>query len=127
MTTVAFLGLGAIGDPMARQIAQEDEFALAVWNRSGHKASEFAAKHRARHAATPADAAAGARFVVTCLSTSADVEALLDGPSGLEAGLQEGAVLIDCTSGDPATSRRIATRLAKHRSEERRVGKECRL
>lgn len=115
MTSVAFIGLGAIGNPMARQIAQEkDSFSLAVWNRTGQKAEDFAAKSGARHAATPADAANGAKFVVTCLSTSADVESLLDGPSGLESGLEEGAVLIDCTSGDPAVSRRIAARLAKH-------------
>jgi 3-hydroxyisobutyrate dehydrogenase len=37
---------------------------------------------------------------------------LLDGPDGLEQGLTPGALLIDCTSGDPATSRRIAARLA---------------
>ena len=113
MTSIAFLGLGAIGTPMARQIAQE-QFTLAVWNRSGHKAADFAAKHGARHASSPADAANGADFVITCLPTSADVEALLDGPDGLESGLQEDAVLIDCTSGDPATSVRIAARLAKH-------------
>jgi 3-hydroxyisobutyrate dehydrogenase-like beta-hydroxyacid dehydrogenase len=46
--------------------------------------------------------------VVTCLPTSAEVEALLDGPEGLAAGLAPGALLVDCTSGDPATSRRIA-------------------
>lgn len=112
MTSVAFLGLGSIGNPMARQIAQEKEFALTVWNRTDAKAAEFAAKHGARHAKTPADAASGADFVVTCLPTSADVEALLDGPSGLEAGLRTKSVLIDCTSGDPAVSRRIAARLA---------------
>ena len=51
MTSVAFLGLGAIGNPMARQIAQEKEFSLTVWNRTGAKAAEFAQKHGARHAA----------------------------------------------------------------------------
>ena len=68
---------------MARQIAQEDPFTLAVWNRTAKKAADFAGKHRARHAETPADAARGASVVVTCLPTSADVEALLDGPNGL--------------------------------------------
>lgn len=111
MPNVAFLGLGAIGDPMARQIVQE-EMPLAVWNRTASKASAFAKKTGARHAQTPADAASGAEFVITCLPTSADVEALLDGNDGLESGLKDGAVLIDCTSGDPATSKRIAKRLA---------------
>jgi 3-hydroxyisobutyrate dehydrogenase len=113
MPTVAFLGLGAIGDPMARQIVQE-EMPLAVWNRTQAKARTFASKHGVRQAETPADAASDAEFVITCLSTSADVESLLDGPSGLEAGLKPGTVLIDCTSGDPAVSKRIAARLAKH-------------
>lgn len=46
------------------------------------------------------------------MPVSRDVESLLDGPTGLLAGMQRGAVLVDCTSGDAATSRRIAARLA---------------
>lgn len=109
---IAFLGLGAIGTPMARHLAIPG-FSLAVWNRSGAKAQAFAAAHPARAAATPADAARGADFVVTCLPISRDVESLLDGPDGLLAGMAQGALLIDCTSGDPATSQRIAARLAE--------------
>ncbi|MBM4194231.1 MAG: NAD(P)-dependent oxidoreductase [Gemmatimonadetes bacterium] len=111
MTAVAFLGLGAIGAPMAKHLAAP-EFSLRVWNRTASRAASFAAQYQATHSDTPAAAAAGAKFVVTCLPTSDDVAALLDGPAGLEAGLAEGAMLIDCTSGDPATSRRIASRLA---------------
>ncbi|HEX7978932.1 MAG TPA: NAD(P)-dependent oxidoreductase [Gemmatimonadaceae bacterium] len=114
MTTVAFLGLGAIGRPMAARLAGAPDIELAVWNRTTERARSFAAEHRARHAATPADAARGASVVITCLPISADVEQLLDGPDGLLAGLAKGAVLVDCTSGDPATSRRIAARLAEH-------------
>jgi 3-hydroxyisobutyrate dehydrogenase len=113
MTTVAFLGLGAIGNPMARQIAQEPQLKLRVWNRSADKAAKFAKEYKASAAESPKAAAAGAEFVVTCLSTSTDVEGLLDGANGLEAGLTAGSVMIDCTSGDPAVSRRIAARLKK--------------
>jgi len=105
----AFLGLGAIGWPMAAQVARRHE--LTVWNRTRSRADAFAAEHRSKAAATPAEAAAGAEVVLTCLPTSAEVEALLAGEHGLEAGLGEGALLLDCTSGDPATSRRIAARL----------------
>jgi 3-hydroxyisobutyrate dehydrogenase len=41
------------------------------------------------------------------------VAGLLDGPDGILAGVRPGALFLDCTSGDPATSRRIAARLAE--------------
>jgi 3-hydroxyisobutyrate dehydrogenase len=111
MPRVAFLGLGAIGAPMARRLARR--FDLAVWNRTTSRAVAFASTHHgATQARTPAEAAAGRDVVVTCLPTSNEVERLLDGPDGLLAGLQRGALVIDCTSGDPDGSRRIAARLA---------------
>lgn len=112
MTRVAFIGLGAIGLPMARHLAAPP-FELAVWNRTADKAARFARDHAARHATSPADAARGAEFVVTCLPTSADVASLLEGDGGLLAGLERGAMMIDCTSGDPPTARHIQSRVAE--------------
>jgi 3-hydroxyisobutyrate dehydrogenase len=97
---------------MARQLSPAP-FELVVWNRTLARATAFARDLDVRVADTPADAARAAEFVVTCLSTSRDVESVLDGPSGVLAGVQPGAMLIDCTSGDPATSRRVAARLAE--------------
>jgi 3-hydroxyisobutyrate dehydrogenase len=108
---VGFLGLGAIGVPMAAHLARRGP--LTVWNRTGARAAEFASRYGVRAASTPRDAAAGADVVVTCLPTSREVEALLDGGEGILAGLAKGALFLDCTSGDPATSRRIADRLAQ--------------
>lgn len=107
---VGFLGLGAIGAPMAARLAARGP--LTVWNRTGARAAEFAARHGAAAASTPREAAA-ADAVITCLGTSADVDALLEGPDGLLAGLRPGTLFLDCTSGDPATSRRIGTTLAE--------------
>lgn len=107
----AFLGLGAIGRPMAARLARLHQ--LTVWNRTALRAREFAAAHGARSAASPREAASGAEAVITCFPTSADVEGVLNGPDGLEAGLARGALFLDCSSGDPATSRRIAARLAE--------------
>ena len=113
---IAFLGLGAIGRPMAARVAGSG-LPLTVWNRTSSRAADFAKEFGARHAATSADAARDADVVVTCMPTSRDVASLLDGPDGLLAGLGDGATLIDCTSGDPATSRKIRDVLA-----ERNVG-----
>jgi 3-hydroxyisobutyrate dehydrogenase len=112
--TAAFIGLGAIGAPMARHVASGTT--LAVWNRTQPRAVAFAADTGARAATSPADAAAGAEFFLTCLPTSAEVEQILfgdDGDHGAAAALSRGAVVVDCTSGDPAASRRIAGRLAE--------------
>ena len=111
-TTVAFLGLGAIGAPMARHLAKPP-FELTVWNRTREKAEAFAKEGDVRVAASPADAARRSDFVITCLPTSNDVESLLDGSEGLLAGFHRGATLVDCTSGDPGVSRRIAKRLGE--------------
>lgn len=109
MLNVAFIGLGSIGRPMAIRIAAAG-FPLTVWNRTASRAEAFAKEHKSRVADTPADAARGADVVVTCLSTSRDVSDVLD--AGLLDGIDSGSVLLDCTSGDPATSRAIAERLA---------------
>ena len=102
-----------MGAPMAARLARSG--ALTVWNRTRSRAEEFARVNRTRSAATPREAAAGADVVITCLPSSREVEALLVGPDGLLAGLAPGALLLDCTSGDPATSRRIAVELAGRR------------
>jgi 3-hydroxyisobutyrate dehydrogenase len=94
---------------MAVHLAKSHD--LTVWNRTAAKADAFAQAHGARAAATPRAAAAGAEVVVTCLPTSREVAALLEGTDGLLAGLAPGALFIDCTSGDPGTSRQIAARL----------------
>lgn len=104
-----FLGLGAIGRPMASHLARAHD--LTVWNRSRSRAEEFARGNRATVAATPREAVTGADVVLTCLPTSAEVEALLDGADGILPALTSGTLFLDCTSGDPESATRIARRL----------------
>jgi 3-hydroxyisobutyrate dehydrogenase len=108
---VAFLGLGAIGTPMARHLAKPP-FQLTVWNRTAEKADAFARAHGCRVAATPADAARDAEVVITCLPSSREVEQVVTAADGLLDAMAANTVFVDCTSGDPATSRRLATVLA---------------
>lgn len=108
---VAFLGLGAIGAPIAAHLTSSDR--LTVWNRTRAKAEGFAREHRATVAATPREAAAGVDILLCCLPTSAEVEQVLFGKDGAAEALAKGALVIDCTSGDPGTSRTIAARLAE--------------
>jgi 3-hydroxyisobutyrate dehydrogenase len=107
---IGFAGLGALGVPMAERLATTHD--LAVWNRTGSRAEAFVARlPGVRLATSPRDLVAGVDAIVTCLPTSAEVEALLDGPEGVLAHLGSGTLWVDCTSGDPDSSRRIAARL----------------
>jgi 3-hydroxyisobutyrate dehydrogenase len=107
---VAFLGLGDIGALMASHLAREP-FDLVVWNRTAAKAENFAREHKALVAGTPAEAVKDVQVVITCLPSSVEVEAVLHGENGMLESLRRDAVLIDCTSGDPPTSRSIAAEL----------------
>ena len=111
-TSVAFLGLGAIGAPMAAHVARAGH-TLSVWNRTVARAADSAAAAAgARVATSAADAVRHAEIVITCLPESSDVAQLLaDDEGAMMAALRSGTLLVDCTSGDPGTSRRIAADL----------------
>lgn len=103
---IGFIGLGAMGYPMARHLAKEHE--VVVWNRTREKAE----RHAREHGTTPADdlaAVADAEVVITMLPTSKEVDEIVD---RLEPRLKEGTLWIDATSGDPNVSRETACRLA---------------
>ena len=96
---------------MAARIAASGR-PLAVWNRTTDRAAEFARETGARYASTAAEAVRDADVVITCFPESRHVLALIEGPDGILAATKPGSTLVDCTSGDPATSRAIAALLA---------------
>lgn len=108
---VTFLGLGAIGAPMAVHLTKES-FDLTVWNRTTEKAEAFARENGCKYEKSAADAVRNTEVVITCLPSSREVRDLLEGQGGIASSIPDGAILIDCTSGDPATSRAIAASLA---------------
>lgn len=95
---------------MARRLAAR--LPLVVWNRTPSVARAFASETGAHFAETPAAAARGADMVFTCFPSSRELLEVLDGADGLREGLERGSLLVDCTSGDPESSRRIAAGLA---------------
>lgn len=102
---------------MAHHIARGGDD-LVVWNRTAARAEAFVAEHSGvRQAKTPAEAADGCEVVITCLPTSPDVASLLAGSDGILGTIPPNTVLVDCTSGDPATSRTIAGQLQRKKVE----------
>jgi len=106
---VAFLCLGTMGYPMAGHLARAGH-SLTVWNRTRERARRFADEHPARVAATPAEAAAGARFVFTCSGNDDDERAVALGTEGAFAGIEPGAVFVDHTSVSAILARELDAR-----------------
>lgn len=112
MITAAFLGLGAMGLPMARNLLRKG-IPLRVWNRTPGKALALRADG-AVPVPTPREAAAGADIVCTMLADPAAVEETASGPKGLAAGLGPEAVWLDFSTVTPYAARRFAA-MAKAR------------
>jgi 3-hydroxyisobutyrate dehydrogenase len=105
MYRVAFIGLGTMGYPMAGHLAKQHE--TIVWNRTASKAQAHAHQFGS-HAVADLKDTTQAEFIFTCLPTSMEVEAVVE---QVLPALKPGTIWIDCTSGDPNHSRRIAQRL----------------
>jgi len=108
---VGFLGLGAMGAPMAERLALQG-FPVTVWNRSPERAARLA-RAGAAVAATPEEAARGAGAVITMLSDARALDAVLAGRKGLLAGLAPGALVIEMSTSGRAAARRAAKRVAR--------------
>lgn len=101
MTTIGFLGLGAMGSRMALNLVKAG-FAVTVWNRDAAKAEPLG-EAGARIAASPRAAAEGAGIVFSMLTDDAAARAVwLDPRAGALAGLAPGAVAIESSTVSPA-------------------------
>ena len=104
---IAWLGLGVMGAPMARHLAEAGH-QVTVFNRTRARADEWVAANGGRAAATPAEAAEGADMVLACVGADADVVAVTTGPDGCFAAMADGALFVDHTTVGPATARALA-------------------
>lgn len=109
MTRVAFLGLGAMGRPMAGRLVAAGH-AVTVWNRTPGRDDELVAAGAVR-AATPADAGRDAEAAITMVADPVALERVLFGPDGLGAALRHDATLIDTSTVGPTAIRSAAERL----------------
>ena len=107
---VAFLGLGVMGYPMAGHLALAGH-EVTVYNRSAAKAEAFVAQlggqAKVAHAATPAQAAAGADIVFCCVGNDDDLRSVVLGEHGAFAGMKPGAVFVDHTTASANVAREL--------------------
>ena len=110
MARVGCIGLGTMGGPMAGHLLDAGH-EVAVWNRTASKGDELVARG-ARRADSPADAARDADVVVTCVSDTPDLVAVVLGDHGVIEGIRDGAVLLDCSTVSPSAEKELAEALA---------------
>jgi 3-hydroxyisobutyrate dehydrogenase len=110
--TVGFIGLGIMGQGMARNLLKAG-FDLHVWNRTASRMDALKAEG-AIPAASPADLAARCDIIALCVSDTPDVVAVLTGddPPGVLHGLRPGSLVIDMSTISPHTTRELAAQVA---------------
>jgi 3-hydroxyisobutyrate dehydrogenase-like beta-hydroxyacid dehydrogenase len=107
MAKVAFIGLGVMGFPMAGHLKSKGGHDVTVYNRTAAKAAAWAEKFGGKSAPTPAEAAADADFVFTCVGNDDDLRSVTTGKGGVLEGMKKGAVLIDNTTASAEVAREL--------------------
>jgi len=107
MTTVAFIGLGNMGGPMAANLAKAG-FEVRAFDLSD-QALDIARQQGCQVAGSALEAASGADVVISMLPAGKHVRGLyVDGEAALFDGMEKGALAIDCSTIDADTAREVA-------------------
>lgn len=109
MERIGFIGLGLMGQPMVRRLLAAGHH-VTVWNRSPEK-SQALAGHGAHIATSLAELACNCTLLMSCVSDTPAVEAVVFGADGLAAHGRPDQLLVDFSSIEPAATRDMAARL----------------
>ncbi|MDP3847350.1 MAG: 3-hydroxyisobutyrate dehydrogenase [Pseudomonas sp.] len=105
MTTIAFIGLGHMGLPMARNLLKAGH-QLSVFDLVASAVAELAAEG-ARAASSAADAVSGATVIISMLPASQHVEGLYLGDAGLLSQIAAGSLILECSTIAPESARKV--------------------
>ncbi|GER79977.1 MAG: NAD(P)-dependent oxidoreductase [Anaerolineales bacterium] len=109
MTQIGFIGLGIMGRGMTRNLLKAGRD-VTVWNRTAARMDEFVAEG-AKSASSPADLASRCDVILICVSDTPDVEQVLFGADGVNAGVKRGALVADHSTISPRKTVEMAKRL----------------
>ena len=111
MSTIAFIGLGIMGSPMAVHLAKAGHQVVG-YNRSPQRAAALV-KAGGSAADSIAQAVAGADVVAVMVPDSPDVQAVLAGENGVFDNAPAGALIIDFSSIRPDVTTALAAQAAE--------------
>jgi 3-hydroxyisobutyrate dehydrogenase-like beta-hydroxyacid dehydrogenase len=106
MEPVGFIGLGLMGEPMARNLLGAG-YALTIYNRTAEKARQLVGAG-AKPAATPADAVQPGGVVITMVADDRALEEVTTGPQGFGERLGQGGIHLCMATVSPDLARRLA-------------------
>jgi 3-hydroxyisobutyrate dehydrogenase-like beta-hydroxyacid dehydrogenase len=107
---VGFIGLGLMGHGMAKNLVEKG-WPLTVLAHRKREAIDDLKTRGAKEAASPRALAQECDIVVLCVTGSPQVEAIIEGENGL-ASAGKPLLIVDCSTSDPASTRRLAPLLA---------------
>jgi len=107
MATVAFIGLGVMGYPMAGHLKTRGGHDVTVYNRSGEKAVKWAEAFKGGHAPTPGQAAKDKDFVFSCVGNDEDLRQVTIGENGAFHNMKPGSIFIDNTTASAEVAREL--------------------
>ena len=112
MAKIAFIGIGVMGGPMARHLADAGH-SLTLYNRTAAKCDAWLAANpghasSTRTAPSPADAAADADVVVSCVGDDDDLSQAILGRDGAFTTLRKQGLFIDHTTVSARIARQIS-------------------
>lgn len=103
---VAFIGLGAMGFPMAGHISRAG-YRVSVFNRTRARAVEWSAEYQGEVCDSVAEAVARADVVLTCVGGDADLREIYFSAEGILSRLKKGALVVDHTSASHAIAKEL--------------------
>ncbi|RCS25312.1 NAD(P)-dependent oxidoreductase [Phyllobacterium salinisoli] len=113
MATVAFIGLGIMGYPMAGHLKTRGGHDVTVYNRTPAKAEKWAEEFGGKHAPTPAEAATDKDFIFSCVGNDDDLRSVTIGENGAFSTMKKGAIFIDNTTASAEVARELAAEAEK--------------
>ena len=112
MARIGFIGAsGLMGHGIARNLQLKGHTLALTLHRRRDTVTDLLGAGAREHE-TPAALAADSEFVFVCVTGSPQVEAVVDGPNGLVAGAKPGLVIVDCSTSEPDSTRRLRERCA---------------
>jgi len=107
MPTLAFIGLGTMGFPMAGHLKQK-HFEIRVFNRTTAKAQAWSDQYIGPFFTSIAEVVRGAEIVISCVGNDDDLRSIITGENGALPALKKGAIWVDHSTVSADVSREMA-------------------